>query len=290
MDAVSRTMKEGPAKAPQRALLKAVGLSDSDIKKPIIGIANSFNDIIPGHIGLDKLADAVKEGIREAGGTPLAFSTIGVCDGIAMNHIGMKYSLPSREIIADSVETMARAHAFDALVLVASCDKIVPGMIMGALRVDIPTILISGGPMLAGVYKGQKVDLITTFEGVGKVAAGTMTEAELCELENVACPGCGSCAGLFTANSMNCLSEVLGIALPGNGTIPAVYGERVALARSAGLSIMELLRRGTKPTDLITAASQTLEPLTWPSEVQPTPPCTWRRSATKRGWNSTWRR
>jgi dihydroxy-acid dehydratase len=255
MDAVSRTMKEGPAKAPQRALLKAVGLSDSDIKKPIIGIANSFNDIIPGHIGLDKLADAVKEGIREAGGTPLAFSTIGVCDGIAMNHIGMKYSLPSREIIADSVETMARAHAFDALVLVASCDKIVPGMIMGALRVDIPTILISGGPMLAGVYKGQKVDLITTFEGVGKVAAGTMTEAELCELENVACPGCGSCAGLFTANSMNCLSEVLGIALPGNGTIPAVYGERVALARSAGLSIMELLRRGTKPTDLITAAS-----------------------------------
>ena len=255
MDLVSRTMKEGAAKAPARSLLKAVGLSDSDINKPIIGVANSFNDIIPGHIHLDKVGDAVKEGVREAGGTPLMFSTIGVCDGIAMNHIGMKYSLPSREIIADSVEIMARAHAFDALVLVASCDKIVPGMIMGALRVNIPTILISGGPMLAGVHKGKKVDLISVFEGVGKVSAGTMTEEELCALENDACPGCGSCAGLFTANTMNCLSEVLGIGLPGNGTIPAVYAERMELAKEAGKAIMALLENNIKPRDIITAAS-----------------------------------
>ena len=255
MDRVSRTMKEGITKAPQRSLLKAVGLSDDDIRKPLIAIANSFNDIVPGHIHLDKVAAAAKEGVREAGGTPLEFSTIGVCDGIAMNHIGMKYSLPSRELIADSVETMALAHAFDALVLVANCDKIVPGMIMGALRVNIPTVLISGGPMLAGMYKGKKVDLITMFEGVGKVSAGTMTEEELCELENVACPGCGSCAGLFTANTMNCLSEVMGIALPGNGTIPAVDPDRLNLAREAGRVVMRLLESETRPSDLITQAS-----------------------------------
>lgn len=255
MDRVSRTMKEGITKAPQRSLLKAVGLSDDDIRKPLIAIANSFNDIVPGHIHLDKVAAAAKEGVREAGGTPLQFSTIGVCDGIAMNHIGMKYSLPSREIIADSVETMVLAHAFDALVLVANCDKIVPGMIMGALRVNIPTVLISGGPMLAGTYKGKKVDLITMFEGVGKVSAGTMTEEELCELENAACPGCGSCAGLFTANTMNCLSEVMGIALPGNGTIPAVDPDRLNLAREAGRAVMRLLKSGTRPRDLITQKS-----------------------------------
>ena len=255
MDRVSRTMKEGITKAPQRSLLKAVGLSDDDIRKPLIAIANSFNDIVPGHIHLDKVAAAAKEGVRKAGGTPLEFSTIGVCDGIAMNHIGMKYSLPSRELIADSVETMALAHAFDALVLVANCDKIVPGMIMGALRVNIPTVLISGGPMLAGTYKGKKVDLITMFEGVGKVSAGTMTEEELCELENVACPGCGSCAGLFTANTMNCLSEVMGIALPGNGTIPAVDPDRLNLAREAGRVVMRLLESETRPSDLITQAS-----------------------------------
>lgn len=255
MDLKSRTMKEGPAKAPARSLLKAIGLTDADIKKPFIGIANSFNDIIPGHIQLDKVGAAVKAGVRAAGGTPLMFSTIGVCDGIAMNHIGMKYSLPSREIIADSVETMAMAHAFDALVLVANCDKIVPGMIMGALRVNIPTILISGGPMLAGRYKGKKVDLISMFEAVGKVSAGLMTEDELCELENVACPGCGACAGLFTANSMNCLSEVLGIGLPGNGTIPAVYPERLQLAEAAGEAVMRLLADDVKPRDLITDAS-----------------------------------
>lgn len=255
MDLKSRTMKEGPAKAPARSLLKAIGLTDADIAKPIIGIANSFNDIIPGHIQLDKIGAAAKDGVREAGGTPLMFSTIGVCDGIAMNHIGMKYSLPSREIIADSVETMAMAHAFDALVLVASCDKIVPGMIMGALRVNIPTILISGGPMLAGEYKGKKVDLISVSEAVGKVSAGLMTEEELCALENVACPGCGSCAGLFTANSMNCLSEVLGIGLPGNGTIPAVFPERLDLARAAGRTIMQLLADDVKLKDLVTTAS-----------------------------------
>lgn len=255
MDRVSRTMKEGITKAPQRSLLKAIGLSDDNIRKPLIAIANSFNDIVPGHIHLDKVAAAAKEGVREAGGTPLEFSTIGVCDGIAMNHIGMKYSLPSREIIADSVETMALAHAFDALVLVANCDKIVPGMIMGALRVNIPTVLISGGPMLAGTYKGKKIDLITMFEGVGKVSAGTMTEEELSELENAACPGYGSCAGLFTANTMNCLSEVMGIALPGNGTIPAVDPDRLNLAREAGRAVMRLLESGTRPGDLITQTS-----------------------------------
>ncbi len=255
MDYISQTMKEGVAKAPQRALLKAVGLTDDDIRKPMIGIANSFNDIVPGHIQLDKIAGMVKEGVRESGGTPLEFSTIGICDGIAMNHAGMKYSLPSREIIADSVEVMARAHAFDALVLVANCDKIVPGMIMGALRVNIPTVLISGGPMLAGTYKGKKVDLISMFDGVGKVSAGVMTEKELCELEAVACPGCGSCAGLFTANSMNCLSEVLGIGLPGNGTIPAVYKERMSLAKAAGAAVMNLLEKDVKPRDLITQTS-----------------------------------
>lgn len=255
MDRISRTMKEGISKAPQRALLKAIGLTDDDIRKPLIGIANSFNDIIPGHIQLDRIAGMVKEGVREAGGTPLEFSTIGICDGIAMNHIGMKYSLPSREIIADSVEAMARAHAFDALVLVANCDKIVPGMIMGALRVNVPTVLISGGPMLAGTYKGKKVDLISMFDGVGRVSAGTMTEDELCELEAVACPGCGSCAGLFTANSMNCLSEVIGIGLPGNGTIPAVYTERMDLAKAAGTAIMNLLEKDIKPRDLITQKS-----------------------------------
>ncbi len=255
MDRKSRTMKEGPAKAPARALLKAIGLTDADIRKPMIGIANSFNDIIPGHIQLDKVGAAVKDGVRAAGGTPLMFSTIGVCDGIAMNHIGMKYSLPSREIIADSVETMAMAHAFDALVLVANCDKIVPGMIMGALRVNVPTILVSGGPMLAGEYKGKKVDLISMFEAVGKVSTGSMTEEELCEMENVACPGCGACAGLFTANSMNCLSEVLGIGLPGNGTIPAVFAERLQLAEAAGQAIMRLLANDVKPRDLINDAS-----------------------------------
>ncbi len=255
MDRISRTMKEGISKAPQRALLKAIGLTDDDIRKPLIGIANSFNDIVPGHIQLDRIAGMVKEGVREAGGTPLEFSTIGICDGIAMNHAGMKYSLPSREIIADSVEAMARAHAFDALVLVANCDKIVPGMIMGALRVNIPTVLISGGPMLAGNYKGKKVDLISMFDGVGKVSAGVMTEDELCELEAVACPGCGSCAGLFTANSMNCLTEVLGIALPGNGTIPAVFKERMSLAKEAGGAVMNLLDKQIKPRDLITQKS-----------------------------------
>ncbi len=255
MDRISKTMKEGTAKAPQRALLKAVGLTDEDIKKPLIGIANSFNDIVPGHIQLDRIAGMVKEGVREAGGTPLEFSTIGICDGIAMNHAGMKYSLPSREIIADSVEAMARAHAFDALVLIANCDKIVPGMIMGALRVNIPAVLVSGGPMLAGNYKGKKVDLISMFDGVGKVSAGVMTEEELCELEAVACPGCGSCAGLFTANSMNCLTEVLGIALPGNGTIPAVYKERMSLAKAAGGAVMDLLAKDVKPADLITQKS-----------------------------------
>lgn len=251
----SDAMKKGISKAPQRSLLKAIGLTDNEINKPLVGVVNSFNEVIPGHIHLNQLTEAVKTGVKEAGGTPLEFPTIGVCDGIAMNHPGMKYSLPSREIIADSIEIMAEAHAFDALVMVTNCDKIVPGMLMAAVRVNIPTVIVSGGPMLAGRHEDKDIDLITVFEAVGKVKTGTMTETDLEIIVNKACPGCGSCAGLFTANTMNCLCEALGISLPGNGTIPAVYAERTQLAKETGVAVMELLKKNIRPRDIITLES-----------------------------------
>jgi dihydroxy-acid dehydratase len=248
----SNLMKQGLEKYPHRSLLKAMGLTDREIEQPIIGVANSFNEFIPGHIHLDKITQAAKAGVRLAGGTPLEFGVIGVCDGLAMHHAGMKYSLPSREIIADSIEIMATAHPVDGLVLVANCDKIIPGMLMAALRLNIPAILISGGPMLAGRFRGQEVDLITVFEGVGAVKAGKICEDDLKELAECACPGCGSCAGMFTANSMNCLSEALGLALPGNGTIPAVHAARFRLAKEAGVKIMDMVNRQLLPRDIAT--------------------------------------
>jgi dihydroxy-acid dehydratase len=251
----SDLMKKGLEKAPHRSLFKAMGLTDEEINRPMVGIANSANELIPGHIHLDKIVEAVKAGIRLAGGTPLEFSTIGVCDGIAMNHEGMKYSLSSRELIADSIEIMAMAHPFDALVLVPNCDKIVPGMMMAAMRVNIPSIVISGGPMMAGKLGDKGVDLISVFEGVGRVARGEWTNEQLKDLEECACPGCGSCAGMFTANSMNCLSEALGLALPGNGTIPAVNAARIRLAKTAGMKIMELLKKNIRPRDIATPAA-----------------------------------
>jgi dihydroxy-acid dehydratase len=248
-------MKTGLEKSPHRSLLKAMGLTDAEIQRPLIGIANAKNEIIPGHIHLDKIGEAVKAGIRLAGGTPIEFGVIGVCDGIAMNHAGMKYSLASRELIADSIEVMAMAHPFDGLVLIPNCDKIIPGMIMAALRLNIPALVISGGPMLAGQYRGKPVDLISVFEGVGAVKAGRMSEAELLEIEDAACPGCGSCAGMFTANSMNCLSEALGLALPGNGTIPAVSAARYRLAKQAGRQILELVHQNLLPRQIATLAA-----------------------------------
>lgn len=248
----SDLMKKGLEKAPHRSLFKALGLTDQELRRPLVGIANSANEIIPGHLHLDKIVEAVKAGVRMAGGTPIEFSTIGVCDGIAMNHEGMKYSLASRELIADSIEVMAIAHPFDALVLVPNCDKIVPGMLMATMRLNIPSIVISGGPMLAGKFSGRAVDLISVFEGVGRVARGEWTEKQLRELEDCACPGCGSCAGMFTANSMNCLAEALGMALPGNGTIPAVSAARMRLAKLAGLKLMDLLRKNLRPRNIAT--------------------------------------
>ena len=248
----SDNIKRGLTKAPHRSLLKASGYTDEEINKPFVGIVNSFNEIVPGHIHLRELSEAVKRGILLKGGTPLEFPSIAVCDGIAMNHEGMKYSLVSREIIADSIEIMAKAHSLDGLVLIPSCDKVVPGMLMAAARINIPCIVVSGGPMLAGKYKGNRVDLITTFEGVGKVANKDMSEEELLELEEVSCPTCGSCAGMFTANSMNCMTEGLGMALKGNGTIPAVYSERKRLAKKTGMKIMELIERDIKARDIMT--------------------------------------
>jgi dihydroxy-acid dehydratase len=251
----SDLMKKGVEKAPHRSLFKAMGYTQSEIDRPIIGVVNSANEIIPGHIHLDKIAEGVKAGIRLAGGTPVEFSTIGVCDGIAMNHAGMRYSLASRELIADSIEIMAMAHPFDALVLIPNCDKIIPGMIMAALRLNIPAVLVSGGPMLAGHVGGKPVDVISVFEGVGALKAGQITAGELEELEEEACPGCGSCAGMFTANSMNCLAEALGLALPGNGTVPAVMAARVRLAKKAGMRILELLAMDIKPRGIATRAA-----------------------------------
>ena len=246
----SDLIKKGIERAPHRSLLKAIGYTDEEISRPLIGIGHAHNEIIPGHAHLDKIVEAVKAGIRMAGGTPISFATIGVCDGIAMNHPGMKYSLASREIIADSVEIMAQAHPFDAMVLIPNCDKVTPGMLMAMLRVNIPALMVSGGPMLTGRYKKQDVHLVSVFEGVGKVKANTMTEEELCELEDAACPGCGSCAGMFTANSMNCLTEAIGLGLPGNGTIPAVSAARIRLAKQAGMAVMDLLEKDIKPRDI----------------------------------------
>lgn len=251
----SEMMKAGLTKAPHRSLFKALGMIDEEIKRPMIGIVNPQNEIIPGHKHLDSIVSAVKAGIRMAGGTPIEFPAIGVCDGIAMNHEGMKYSLASREHIADSVEIMATAHPFDALVFVPNCDKIVPGMLMAALRLNIPSIFISGGPMLAGWVKGKKLTLTSAFEAVGAVSAGKMSLEELVEIENEACPGCGSCAGMFTANSMNCITEILGMGLPGHGTIPAVHAARLRLAKEAGIKIMELLEKDIRPKDIMTEAA-----------------------------------
>ncbi len=248
----SDRMKKGLRKAPHRSLFGAMGYLKEELDRPIIGIASSANEVIPGHVHLGRIAQAVKDGVRMAGGTPMEFSTIGVCDGIAMNHEGMKYSLGSRELICDSVEVMAKAYPFDGLVLIPNCDKIIPGMMMAALRLNIPAILVSGGPMMAGRFKGRPVDLISVFEGVGKVAAGLMDVRELASLEECACPGAGSCSGMFTANSMNCLSEALGIALKGNGTIPAVDAARVRLAKETGMAIMDVVRKGLKPRDVMT--------------------------------------
>jgi len=255
----SDMVKKGVERAPHRALLRAVGCSSDDWDKPFIGVINSFTEVVPGHIHLQTIAKAVKEGVRSRGGVPFEVNTIAVCDGIAMNHQGMKYSLPSRELIADSVEILAQAHAFDGLVFIPNCDKVVPGMLMAAIRLNLPSVFVSGGPMLAGkLVQGsavRSVDLITVFQAVGEVARGKMTEAALQELEMVACPGCGSCAGMFTANTMNCLSEALGMALPGNGTIPAVEARRVQLAYKAGQQVMEALAEDIRPKDVITRDS-----------------------------------
>ena len=249
----SDNIKKGIERAPHRSLLKALGLTDTEIDRPIIAVANSANEIIPGHIHLDKIAEAVKAGIRMAGGTPIEFSTIGVCDGIAMGHKGMKYSLVSRETIADSVEIMLQAHQFDGVVMVASCDKIIPGMLMALLRVNIPGLLISGGPMLCGFLpSGETIDLISVFEGVGRFVKGEIDKDALKVIEEEACPGAGSCSGMFTANSMNCLSEALGLALPGNGTIPAVTAKRIRLAKEAGMKVVELVKEDIKPREIAT--------------------------------------
>ena len=245
-------MKKGLERAPHRSLFKALGLTDEEINRPMIGIANSANEVIPGHLHLHQLSDAVKAGVRMAGGTPLEFFTIGICDGIIMGHEGMKYSLSSRELIADSIESMAMAYPFDGLVLIPNCDKIIPGMMMAAARLDIPTILLSGGPMLAGEFQGREIDLITVFESVGKVKVGEMTEKDLREVEGCACPGVGSCAGMFTANSMNCLAEVLGLALPYNGTIPAVFADRIRLGKKSGIQIMDLIQKKVTPSKILT--------------------------------------
>ncbi len=248
----SDSVKTGTAQAPHRSLFNALGYTEEERARPLIGIVCSYNEIVPGHMNLDKIAEAVKMGVAMAGGTPIMFPAIAVCDGIAMGHVGMKYSLVTRDLIADSTECMALAHGFDGLVCIPNCDKNVPGLLMAAARVNIPTIFVSGGPMLAGHVKGQKRSLSSMFEAVGSVAAGTMTMEELCEFEEKVCPTCGSCSGMYTANSMNCLTEAIGMGLKGNGTIPAVYSERIRLAKHAGMKIMELVEKDIKPRDIMT--------------------------------------
>ena len=248
----SDTVTKGKQQAPHRSLFNALGLTQEEMERPLVGIVSSYNEIVPGHMNLDKIVNAVKQGVSMAGGTPIVFPAIAVCDGIAMGHIGMKYSLVTRDLIADSTEAMAMAHQFDALVMVPNCDKNVPGLLMAAARINVPTVFVSGGPMLAGHVKGQKRSLSSMFEAVGANAAGTMTDEDLCEFENKVCPTCGSCSGMYTANSMNCLTEVLGMGLRGNGTIPAVYSERIRLAKHAGMKVMELLKNNVRPSDIMT--------------------------------------
>ncbi len=248
----SDVIKVGVNAAPQRSLLNALGLTEEEMKKPLIGIVSSKNDIVPGHMNIDKIVDAVKQGVALAGGVPIVFPAIAVCDGIAMGHEGMKYSLVTRELIADSTEAMAKAHAFDALVMVPNCDKNVPGLLMAAARINVPTVFVSGGPMLAGHVKGKKTSLSSMFEAVGAYTANKISAEELCEFENKACPSCGSCSGMYTANSMNCLTEAIGMGLQGNGTIPAVYSERIKLAKHAGMKVMELLEKNIRPLDIMT--------------------------------------
>ena len=248
----SDTVTKGMQQAPHRSLFNALGYTKEELDRPLVGIVSSYNEIVPGHMNLDKIVDAVKMGVSMAGGTPIVFPAIAVCDGIAMGHVGMKYSLVTRDLIADSTESMAMAHQFDALVMVPNCDKNVPGLLMAAARLNVPTVFVSGGPMLAGRVKGQKRSLSSMFEAVGSYAAGTMTEEDVIEFENKVCPTCGSCSGMYTANSMNCLTEVLGMGLPGNGTIPAVYSERIRLAKHAGMQVMELYRRNIRPRDIMT--------------------------------------
>ena len=252
---LSDNMKCGMQQAPARSLLNALGYTPEEVKKPMVGIVCSYNEIVPGHMNLDKIAEAVKLGVAEAGGTPVMFPAIAVCDGIAMGHIGMKYSLVTRDLIADSTEAMAIAHQFDALVMIPNCDKNVPGLLMAAARVNIPTVFVSGGPMLAGHVKGRKRSLSSMFEAVGEYAAGKITEDDVTEYEEKVCPTCGSCSGMYTANSMNCLTEVLGMGLPGNGTIPAVYSERLKLAKRAGYAVMDMLNKNIRPRDIITKDS-----------------------------------
>ena len=248
----SDTVTKGKQQAPHRSLFNALGLTQEEMERPLVGIVSSYNEIVPGHMNLDKIVNAVKQGVSMAGGTPIVFPAIAVCDGIAMGHIGMKYSLVTRDLIADSTEAMAMAHQFDALVMVPNCDKNVPGLLMAAARINVPTVFVSGGPMLAGHVKGQKRSLSSMFEAVGANSAGTMTDEDLCEFENKVCPTCGSCSGMYTANSMNCLTEVLGMGLRGNGTIPAVYSERIRLAKHAGMKVMEMLEKNIRPRDIMT--------------------------------------
>jgi len=248
----SDNVKKGMQQAPHRSLFNALGFTKEEMDKPLVGIVSSYNEIVPGHMNLDKIVDAVKMGVAEAGGVPVVFPAIAVCDGIAMGHTGMKYSLVTRDLIADSTECMALAHQFDALVMVPNCDKNVPGLLMAAARVNVPTVFVSGGPMLAGHVKGHKTSLSSMFEAVGSYAAGTMTEEDVCEFEQKACPTCGSCSGMYTANSMNCLTEALGMGLGGNGTIPAVYSDRLRLAKHAGMAVMEMYRQNICPRDIMT--------------------------------------
>ena len=251
----SDNAKAGMQQAPARSLFRALGLTEEEMARPLIGVVNSYNEIVPGHMNLDKITEAVKQGIAMAGGTPIVFPAIAVCDGIAMGHVGMKYSLVTRDLIADSTECMAMAHQFDGLVMIPNCDKNVPGLLMAAARLNIPTVFVSGGPMLAGHVKGKKRSLSSMFEAVGSYAAGTMTEEDVCEFENKVCPTCGSCSGMYTANSMNCLTEVLGMGLQGNGTIPAVYSERIRLAKHAGMAVMDMVNKNIRPRDIMTEAA-----------------------------------
>ena len=251
----SDNVKKGIQQAPHRSLFNALGMTKEEMERPLVGIVSSYNEIVPGHMNLDKIVNAVKQGVAMAGGTPVVFPAIAVCDGIAMGHIGMKYSLVTRDLIADSTEAMALAHQFDALVMVPNCDKNVPGLLMAAARINVPTVFVSGGPMLAGHVKGRKRSLSSMFEAVGEYSAGKLTADDVCEFEEKVCPTCGSCSGMYTANSMNCLTEVLGMGLKGNGTIPAVYSERLVLAKHAGMAVMDMLKKNIRPRDIMTEAA-----------------------------------